>query len=107
MFGMNTPAYFCIDNIAFEFGGDGSSINELNQLSLSVYPNPTVDYLILDMDSKGINAQYAIINNEGKLVEQNSLANNNQIDVSNLPSGNYVLSVKSNEGVANKTFIKQ
>ena len=36
-FGMNTPAYFCLDNI----GGVPTNIIENNSIDISVFPNPT------------------------------------------------------------------
>jgi len=62
--------------------------------SVSVYPNPVSDVLIVLL--KGNKEEKAkIYNMEGRKVMETTIGNNsNRIDVSKLPSGNYILTVK-------------
>lgn len=72
---------------------------------ISVYPNPVSDLLIVSW--KGNKEEKAeIFNMEGRKVMETTIGNNrNKIDVSNLPSGNYILTVKGIELSAK--FIKK
>ncbi|GEN72795.1 T9SS type A sorting domain-containing protein [Chryseobacterium lathyri] len=66
----------------------------VKQNPVSVYPNPVSDVLIVLL--KGNKEEKAeIYNMEGRKVMETTIRNNsNRIDVSNLPSGNYILTVK-------------
>jgi hypothetical protein len=66
----------------------------VKQNPVSVYPNPVSDVLIVLL--KGNKEEKAeIYNMEGRIVMETTIRNNsNRIDVSNLPSGNYILTVK-------------
>lgn len=86
-----------------------SGIKALNpSLELSLYPNPTNGLLKLESTS---DAQYSIkiISSLGQLVYQkNNLTGNNQIDVSKLPSGAYMLLIydqQANQAIS-KRFIR-
>lgn len=72
---------------------------------ISVYPNPVSDLLIVSW--KGNKEEKAeIFNMEGRKVMETTIGSNrNKIDVSNLPSGNYILTVKGIELSAK--FIKK
>ncbi|AZA50002.1 T9SS C-terminal target domain-containing protein [Chryseobacterium carnipullorum] len=72
---------------------------------ISVYPNPVSDQLIVIL--KGNKEEKAeIYNMEGRKVMETTIGNNNnKINVSNLPSGNYILTVKGIELSAK--FIKK
>lgn len=72
---------------------------------ISVYPNPVSDQLIVIL--KGNKDEKAeIYNMEGRKVMETMIGNsNNRINVSNLPSGNYILTVKGIELSAK--FIKK
>lgn len=72
---------------------------------ISVYPNPASDVLIVSW--KGNKEEKAeIFNMEGRKVMETTIGSDrNKIDVSNLPSGNYILTVKGLELSAK--FIKK
>ncbi|MGG5207796.1 T9SS type A sorting domain-containing protein [Chryseobacterium sp. MIQD13] len=70
-----------------------------------IYPNPATDVLIVLL--KGNKEEKAeIYNMEGRKVMETTIGNgNNKIDISNLQSGNYILSVKGVE--LSSKFIKK
>ncbi len=104
-FGMNTPAYFCIDNLTTMDNGS-SSTNLINKLDVAVYPNPTTDLLIVDWQEEMANAQ--ITNLFGQVFKTQFLQKGkNNLTVSDLPKGAYFLQVKTEEGIATQKFIKQ
>ncbi|MCC6410980.1 MAG: T9SS type A sorting domain-containing protein [Saprospiraceae bacterium] len=74
-------------------------------LGLLVYPNPTADYLILDVgDLELLNLEFQLFDIDGKLIVDQKIANTNEtIPMENLPGAVYFLKVlKSNTAL--KTF---
>lgn len=64
---------------------------------LKIYPNPTQDYLMIQLDNGEIQ-DLKIMDILGKVVLQQSNISNNQIDISHLTSGAYLLIVKDKKG---------
>ncbi|MCG9792334.1 putative Ig domain-containing protein [Flavobacterium algicola] len=87
--------------VAVDFKGNLSTSNPIldNSTSLIVYPNPATDYLLLNY---AIHAAQ-IINMTGKIVKVHA-AESKKLDVSNLPTGIYILKGSNEEG---KTVIKR
>ena len=73
---------------------------------LHVYPNPTVDVLAVSGASQLRNNHIAVLDVTGKRVMEGSLRNG-QLDVSDLTSGAYVLSVMVDGNVMQQRFTKQ
>ena len=76
--------------------------------TINIYPNPVQDVLYLDY--QGINAErYEIIDASGSILKNGKLfhGGNEQISVTNLMSGIYILKIYTDQGVAIKKFTKQ
>jgi len=72
----------------------------------TIYPNPAND--VINISSTLAVIKNAVITDvNGRIVKEISSLNNNQIDISNLNSGIYFLSIESSEGKAIKKFIKK
>lgn len=67
-----------------------SGISDAEQAPLAIYPNPTSDYLYIDMDLSTAE-YYTIMDLTGSLVRSGAVQQ--VIEVAELPSGYYVLSV--------------
>lgn len=67
-----------------------SSFNELNLAKTKVYPNPATDYINIESDYSI--RTFEIYNNLGQKFDS-QLTNNNSIDVSQLASGVYFISI--------------
>jgi len=85
---------------------DGQSsvagIEEAKGLEVSVYPNPATEYFAVKL-SNATEAHISLFNIIGQnVIETKATAAETKLDVSNLPKGNYVLSVKA----ANENFNK-
>ncbi len=98
-FGMNTPAFFCIDNLQAEFF---TGINEINQNALNIYPNPSVGSINIDYNERF--STINIINLQGKTILKSNTKN---IDISGLENGIYIVQIASENGVLNSKFVKQ
>ncbi|TCK67343.1 putative secreted protein (Por secretion system target) [Winogradskyella wandonensis] len=75
----------------------------INNFRLNLYPNPTSNILNIESNNQQIK-QIEIYDILGK---QLLIANNSNIDVSNLKSGIYILKAKTTLGEVVKRFIKQ
>ena len=97
---------FCSQNIAsefsevatFTFSGEDTVLETLNALSadseipFSVYPNPAVDEIQLNVQTSETSV-YRIMSTSGVELKMDS-ATNSRINVSDLPSGLYVLQIQ-------------
>lgn len=77
-----------------------------NGKEIKVYPNPTNNYITIDGISSEELKTITVIDVNGKKVS--AVLNNNQIDISGLPSGIYMLRIVTNEGtVLNEKIVKK
>lgn len=85
-FGMNTPAYFCMDNLETEAV---SSVKDLSETGISLYPNPANGSLFLKLRKAG---DYTITDLTGRMLLQgNAPEGVSKIDISGVPPGFYQL----------------
>lgn len=102
-FGMNTPAYFCVDDIVTD---RLSSAIELNTITANLYPNPVENQLNVDVESASA-VSYRISNGSGQIVRSGkSRFANLVIDTHLLEAGQYWLTIVSEEGVRTLPFSK-
>lgn len=71
--------------------------------SLSLFPNPTTDFITLKTDAK-INT-VSVIDLTGR--KSNVRFENNKVDVRNLPAGTYLLNVETEKGISTEKFVKK
>ncbi len=89
--------------LKLDFGSVG--VNDVFQnISLSVYPNPTSGKLIISQNNNQI-IESTVYDMSGKKIELAS--SGNEIDVSSLPAGVYFLKVQTVEGIGVAKFIKE
>lgn len=81
-------------------------IKEEEQISVSIYPNPVQDWMIVQSLTNF--DEYSIFSTDGKLILEGKLANGAQqmIDITSLKSGSYMIQLNSNAGVSVKNFVK-
>lgn len=98
--GMNTPAYFALDNLVFNKIAGLNNINLENRIS--VYPNPIQNQLTI----KGESGVVEIFDATGNLVL--SAAHNyvSVLNVEPLAQGSYILKISNEQGVYSKKLIK-
>jgi len=84
-----------------------TDISYLNAVSAS--PNPVADKLFINGISSAKNISGTIYGVDGRVVLSNIILNNNQLNVSSLQAGSYILSMKNNDSNENfrLNFIKK
>jgi hypothetical protein len=99
-FGMNTPAYFCIDDFITT---DPLSTRDGQKALFQVYPNPTTDRIRISGES--IPELVSVFDVSGRLV----LLENNSAEISleNFDSGTYVLRARIGGVVSSQLVIKK
>lgn len=105
-FGMNTPAYFCVDNIITADGPVGLQAIDAPEL-FEIYPNPASEYILLNNKTEG-EIFCAIYTLTGQSVYKNRIySDQQQIDLSHLVSGSYILEVQNGKTTSSQLLIKQ
>ena len=103
-FGMNTPAYFCIDNFTTD---ESVGVANAQTLAAKVYPNPAVNNLFIDLVDDNCQS-VSIIDMSGSVIFTQSITSKHiEINTSSLPSGTYLLKLSCTEKNAAMRFVKQ
>lgn len=100
VYGMNTPAYFCLDHLTFDIS---SSKREVSVQKPLVFPNPANEVIHIS-GLVGENHAYKVINTVGEVVKTGYLNDSTgQIPLISLFRGNYFLVL---EGLEPVPFVK-
>ena len=71
-----------------------------------MYPNPSVNYTIIELPSDFNEAQVLVYDFLGRIVKNETIsASQNRIDTSNLQKGSYMIKVNVEDGVATKILV--
>ena len=98
-FGMNTPAYFAIDNLTIN---KSTGLSENTISGITVYPNPMADQLHV----KGESGIIEIYDVAGKSVLTSNYSGDITIEVSDLSSGSYTMKITNEKGFFIQNIIK-
>ncbi|MDZ7744101.1 MAG: DUF4465 domain-containing protein [Bacteroidota bacterium] len=110
-YGMNTPAYFCVDHIITK--KDVSGMNELaanpgsyRDMQIRAWPNPSSGAFRIGMQAE--KALLQVLDVRGRIVCKNKNYEVNQpLDLSGLPAGVYLLRLVSEEGVGTGLLVRE
>lgn len=102
-FGMNTPAYFCMDQFLKPIGG---SSENMKKTAFEVYPNPVSDHLYLNVNFSDY-IEWKVMNISGQEMLSDLGFSNKGLFVGNLPAGMYVLSFRQNGQLYYSKFLKR
>ena len=79
------------------------SVNDNNLQNVIIYPNPTNTILNIENAENSIIEIYDLL---GRVVLfKNNIATNNQLNVSNLPIGTYLIKITNNNKIITDKFI--
>jgi hypothetical protein len=102
-FGMNTPAYFCIDNVIVSQPVSASF--ESIGFEIEVFPNPATDFLRVRYDIKE-SATFSLIDLSGRIALDGILMeSDSRLELRGIQSGVYILQLNTANGTASKKVI--
>jgi hypothetical protein len=116
VYGMNTPAFFCVDNVTLNTYKDNATTNIENYFSensLHIYPNPAVNETeIVYNTTTSVPVSLKLIDLLGnELINQRAQSftglNKFKIDVSILPAGVYYITLNAGNNLLTQKVIKQ
>jgi uncharacterized surface protein with fasciclin (FAS1) repeats len=79
-----------------------ASLEEINNVSISMHPNPATDFITIDSNEKG---SYVILDVMGAVVAD-GISDNNKVNVSSLNNGTYFVKFATENAVYQGRFIK-
>ncbi|MCH9661140.1 MAG: T9SS type A sorting domain-containing protein [Bacteroidetes bacterium] len=103
----NMPEGIVFDLIIYD---ESLSINDEVLQQISVVPNPASHLVTLQMPNNVLVSEVQVFNGLGQLVMNlnfNGVSSNQEIDVSDLNSGVYLVTIATNSGMASRKIIKQ
>jgi choice-of-anchor B domain-containing protein len=83
---------------------ESASVETIESNKISVYPNPADDFISIDLNE---DFSYEIFDVQSKKVKEGTFAQNNNINISSLSSGVYVLKINTNNKVYTQKLIKK
>lgn len=89
-----------VDDIRVEIE-DPVGVNELTDIAISVYPNPATD--VLNVQTEAPIESMEIVSLDGSLLLSSE---ENEMNISSLTSGSYLVKVRTHQGVAVRSFVK-
>jgi hypothetical protein len=104
-FGMNTPAYFCVDNFVIDKLG---SVNDVSQnTTIKIYPNPiNNEFQISNTSTEAM--KFSIMNLNGQTIYTNELIGNNSMKINSekWSKGVYVIKIQQGQHQFYQKIIK-
>jgi hypothetical protein len=101
-FGMNTPAFYTLDNLSFNSNSNVENVIKNNELN--VYPNPSKNIISIYLNKEYDTIKLKSLEGKTVLVQTENL---NTVDVSKLENGLYFLEITNkNNLLATKTIVK-
>jgi hypothetical protein len=100
-FGINTPLFFCLDDITIEYFIN--STNEINKNNIKLFPNPTKDFITIQTQNHQTET-FQIIDLYGRVVRSMQIIGQQTLDVQDLAVGIYM--VRGEDGSTSR-FVKQ
>lgn len=104
----NGNAYNVLQEI--DISGQLLTVNEfINNYRITIYPNPTNNFIkIQNSENLSKNYEYKIADLTGRIVKNGNSKFNEEINVENLQSGNYIIQIKNENGeLFNQKLIKK
>ncbi len=104
-FGMNTPAFFCIDNI-FATDPLSSTTTIRTASSFDIYPNPSADHIwISHTEDQPVDC--FVFNTYGQLLQQSKIKRGGgRLSLDRLPAGHYIVKIQGKQLRSSKILTK-
>jgi hypothetical protein len=97
----------CSVNLTVEVSATG--INDLMDLGIKIYPNPTNDYIAIDFKDPSIIQKVCLVDVVGRQLyfQEGQIPNQLQIDMSKYNDGIYLLNIQTEKNTVTKKVIKK
>jgi hypothetical protein len=82
-----------------------SDINEIPELEIGIFPNPTSDFITIQGIPKSANFRVIVTDLSGRIIKSES--NKSKIDIREFTSGMYLVSIEFDKGRIVKRFLKE
>lgn len=106
LYGMNTPAYFCMDDFTATVAITGVA-NIPAQNVARVYPNPATDLLAVDVLDANVKT-VRLMDMSGRVVAEKAAESKTVFSLTGMPNGLYMLQLANDKGqTANLRVVKQ
>ncbi|MEM9052562.1 MAG: T9SS type A sorting domain-containing protein, partial [Bacteroidota bacterium] len=89
----------------FMASGDPLSVNESSKDEISIYPNPSADFLNVPLELT-TRDRYEVFSAAGNLAQSGSFKDGNRLDISSLPEGFYTIRISNESEVFTSRFVK-
>jgi len=100
--GMNTPAYFCIDNLVGEII---ESVESFNGCAVKISPNPFSDFVHIEAQNLQTIEIYNTLGS--RIYLKSKCGNRERIDLKEFGSGIYFVKIQANNQFITKQIVKQ
>jgi hypothetical protein len=77
-------------------------MDDFAKAQLSIYPNPSNGNFNITVDGE---YEVTVVNSVGQVVHSEVIVNNSEIDLGNVVSGLYIVTVKSNDKFATQSIV--
>lgn len=105
-YGINTPAYFCLDQIT-TLDRTTPVKNYLQDVAIEVFPNPASEGLTIHWPENKP-GQLTLSNGQGQILESGQVrSGNNFFDLKEFPSGFYTLVIRTEDGWTSRRLAVQ
>jgi hypothetical protein len=94
-FGMNTPAYFCIDQVVTD---DFTPVDFAKAPAVRVYPNPANDMAVFELPAGAECLSVVVTDLTGRVVFEQTAVSNLTIPTAQMPGGIYHVSARTSVG---------
>lgn len=104
-FGMNTPSYFCIDNV---FASDPLSSTAAVEAAIAfdIYPNPTANHIRVS-HAEDQTLDCFIFNAQGQLLQRSKINGGGALlSLDGLPAGHYIVKIQGKRASASKVIVR-
>ncbi|MBK7109019.1 MAG: T9SS type A sorting domain-containing protein [Bacteroidetes bacterium] len=102
-----TDGYILMPRYTSDFYiNQGDAIEDISYSTISIYPNPVQDYLVIQSSENIYSIELYNTNGQSVFIE-NSFGQETSIDVNNLIPGLYVAKISAESGLYTHSFIKQ
>lgn len=108
-FGSSEVTSFCLPLSSYGFAPTSTSFDDAKTSpEVSLYPNPANSIINVQVKNATVNGTVSIYNTTGALIKVVEMQDNErEVNISELPSGLYIISVETKKEVLTKQFIKK